>query len=77
MNFKQFYERHFPTDLKPSFESWLSKNMSASFYSEDTKFAVSCAYVAGATAAMERSIRERRMTLDRFEKSIDRLEQAQ
>lgn len=66
MNFKQFYENHFPPDLKPYFETWLEGNMAYRFYDENTKFAIANAYVSGATAAIARSNAERRMVLNLF-----------
>jgi hypothetical protein len=66
MSFEQFYEAHFPPDLKHYFEAWLEANMAYTFYDEKTKLAIANAFVSGATVAIARSNAERRSLLSLF-----------
>jgi hypothetical protein len=72
-NFKELYENRFPPELKADFEAFLIEGLSGKSYSENTKFRIASAFVAGYTAAMKRDISRRRKIIDAFDTQIDNL----
>ena len=73
MDFKSFYETRFPPELKTDFEAFLLGKDASKTYSEDMKFEIVTAFVAGYTANMRRKIDTRRKVMNSIDNHIEKL----